>query len=265
MEDITLRAIRILGEVSLVAAEDTRKTRNLLGRHKISVPLLSYHDHNKERRTPELLKRLKSGASIALVTDAGTPSISDPGYFIVREAIEEAIPVVPVPGPSALIAALSVSGLPTDSFTFIGFVPKRPGKRERLLREVQAEPRPIIFFESPKRLLSLMEDILRIMGDRKAVVARELTKIHEEIIRGSLSHLVQEISRRPAVKGESTLLVAGCNRAREVDRKAWQDHLRDLLHKKRLSSSDLAKEVAREFGVSRKVVYQEVLRQERHG
>jgi 16S rRNA (cytidine1402-2'-O)-methyltransferase len=260
MEDITLRAIRTLREVGLIAAEDTRKTRKLLTRHGVSTPLVSYHDHNKEKRTPELLKRLRSGTSVAIVTDAGTPSVSDPGYYIVREAIGEAIPVVPIPGASALIAALSVSGLPTDSFLFVGFVPRKSRKREEWLNGMKGESRPLIFYESPKRLLGLMEDILRVMGDREAVIARELTKLHEEILRGGLGRLVKEMSERPTIKGECTLLVAGCEKKIGIDRQALQDRLRHLRHDKTLSLSDRVKEVARQYGLSRKIVYEEALK-----
>ena len=184
MEDITLRAIRTLKEVALIAAEDTRHTRKLLARYEIGTPLASYHDHNKEKRTPRLLKKLEDGHSIALVTDAGTPSISDPGYYLVRRAIQASVPVVPIPGASALVAALSVSGLSTDSFIFVGFPPRQPGKRKQLLKGLKGEPRTLIFYESPKRLIGLIRDMIQQMGDRSAVVARELTKVHEEIIRG---------------------------------------------------------------------------------
>ena len=260
MEDITLRAIRTLKEVDLVAAEDTRHSRKLLSRYEVSTPLVSYHDHNKEKRTPELLKRLKEGTSIALVTDAGTPSISDPGHYIVREAIKQSLPVVPIPGASALIAALSVSGLATDSFVFIGFVPRRSAKRKQWLNQLRDEPRPLILYESPKRLLGLMQDVLDTMGDRHATIARELTKLHEEILRGPLSHLLKEMSRRDPVKGECTLLVAGCEKKPEIDREALRDRLRLLSQEKDLSLSSMVKEVAKEWDLPRKVVYEEALK-----
>ena len=260
MEDITLRAIRILKEVDLIAAEDTRHSRKLLSRYEVSTPLVSYHDHNKEKRAPELLKRLKEGTSIALVTDAGTPSISDPGYYLVRKAIEQSLPVVPIPGASALIAALSVSGLATDSFVFIGFVPRKSSKRRQWLDRLRYEPRPLILYESPKRLLGLMQDILNIMGDRHATIARELTKLHEEILRGPLSQLLEEMSRRDPVKGECTLLVAGYEKKREIDLGALRDRLRLLSQEKDLSLSDMVKEVAKEWDLPRKVVYEEALK-----
>jgi len=260
MEDITLRALRTLKDVEVIAAEDTRKTRKLLTRHKISTPLVSYHDHNEEQRTPKLLAKLKSGASIALVTDAGTPSISDPGHYLVRAAIREAVSVVPIPGASAIIAALSVSGLPTDSFVFVGFVPRKPGKRKALLDQLKQVPRTLIFYESPQRLLVLMQEILSVMGDRKAVTARELTKVHEEVLRGPLSKMVQDMSAGPPLKGECTLLVAGCETGRRMDRESIQNHLRRLHHEQDGSLSDLVKEVAREYGLPKRVVYEEALK-----
>jgi 16S rRNA (cytidine1402-2'-O)-methyltransferase len=265
MEDVTLRALRTLRDVDVIAAEDTRKTRKLLTRHKVATPLVSYHDHNKEKRTPQLLDKLKAGVSIALVTDAGTPSISDPGHYLVREAVRESISVVPIPGPSAIIAALSVSGLPTDSFVFIGFVPRKPGKRQALLDQLKQEPRTLIFYESPQRLLGLAQEILGVMGDRKAVTARELTKVHEEIIRGPLSKMVKRMAARPPLKGECTLLVAGCDTERSTDRAAIQSHLRRLHYQHRGSLSDLVKEVAREYGLPKRVVYEEALRIKKEG
>lgn len=263
MEDITLRAIRTLKEVDLIAAEDTRHTRKLLTRYEVPTPLVSYHDHNKEKRTPELLAKLKAGACIALVTDAGTPSISDPGHYLVREAVGQAVPVVPIPGASAMVAALSVSGLPTDSFVFIGFVPRKPAKRKRLLHQLKGQPRTLIFYESPKRLIGLMEEIVRVMKDREAIMARELTKLHEEILRGPLSKMVKEISERPPLRGECTLLVAGCEVEAEIDREALTGYLGELRRDKGRPLSELVKEVAKEYGLSKKVVYEEALKLEK--
>ena len=260
MEDITLRALRTLKDVDVIAAEDTRKTRNLLTRHQISTPLVSYHDHNKEQRTPKLLAKLKAGTSMALVTDAGTPSISDPGHYLVREAISEGVSVVPIPGASAVIAALSVSGLPTDSFVFVGFVPRKPGKRKALLDQLKQVPRTLIFYESPQRLLGLMREILGVMGDRRAVTARELTKLHEEILRGPLSKMIKAMSASPPLKGECTLLVAGYKTERGIDRASIQNHLRRLHQGQDGSLSDLVKEVARESGLPKRVVYEEALK-----
>ena len=260
LEDITLRAIRTLKEVELIAAEDTRQTRKLLMRYEVSTPLLSYHDHNKERRTPALLDKLKAGNSIALVTDAGTPSISDPGHYLVRAVCRAGISVVPIPGASALIAALSVSGLPTDSFVFLGFIPRKPSKRKGFLERLKEEPRTLIFFESPKRLLALMQEVLNQMGDRNAVVARELTKIHEEILRGSLSEILKVLSARAAIKGECTLLVGGCEGAEASKRHLLVRDIRRLRLETSRPLSDVVKQLAREYGLSRKVVYEEALK-----
>ncbi|MBW1739692.1 MAG: 16S rRNA (cytidine(1402)-2'-O)-methyltransferase [Deltaproteobacteria bacterium] len=260
MEDITLRAIRTLKEAELIAAEDTRQTRKLLTRYEISTPLVSYHDHNKEKRTPALLEKLQAGKSIALVTDAGTPSISDPGYYLVRAAIRAAIPVVPIPGASAVVAALSVSGLPTDSFVFVGFVPRKAAKRKDFLKKLKEEPRTLIFYESPKRLPALMQEMIDLMGDRSAVVARELTKIHEEIIRGSLCYILKVLKARPPLKGEYTLLVGGCEEAEGFDRNLLVNELRRLRLETNRPLSDLVKEVAKKYGLSRKVVYEEALK-----
>jgi len=260
MEDITLRAIRTMKEVDLIAAEDTRQTRKLLGRYEVSTPLVSYHDHNKENRTSALLEKLKTGASIALVTDAGTPSISDPGYYLVREAIRKAVPVVPIPGVSAMVAALSVSGLPTDSFVFIGFVPKKTAKRKRLLDQLATEPRTLVFYESPKRLLGLIRELLNIMGDREAVMARELTKVHEEVRRSPLSTMVKKISGRPTLKGECVLLLAGCKRERKVDRRTLQRAIRHLCQNRDWPLSEVVRKVAREYDIAKKTVYDEALK-----
>jgi 16S rRNA (cytidine1402-2'-O)-methyltransferase len=260
MEDITLRAIRTLKEVSLIAAEDTRHTRKLLARYEIGTRLTSYHDHNKEKRTPGLLKKLKSGNSIALVTDAGTPSISDPGHYLVRAAIREAIPVVPIPGPSALVAALSVSGLPTDSFVFVGFPPRKSAKRKQTLRGLKEEPRTLVFYESPKRLLGFMREMTQVMGDRSVVVARELTKIHEEIIRGSLTHVLETLGSRPTLKGEYTLLVEGYEGEGEFDQSLLLKDLKKMCFEADRPLGEVAKELAKKYGVPRKTVYQEGLK-----
>jgi 16S rRNA (cytidine1402-2'-O)-methyltransferase len=260
MEDITLRAIRTLKEVSLIAAEDTRHTRKLLARYEIATRLTSYHDHNKEKRSPGLLKKLKSGNSIALVTDAGTPSISDPGHYLVRAAIQAAIPVVPIPGPSALVAALSVSGLPTDSFVFVGFPPRKSAKRTQVLRGLKEESRTLVFYESPKRLIGFMREMTQVMGDRSVVVARELTKIHEEIIRGSLTHVLETLESRPSLKGECTLLVEGYEEDGEFDRSLLLKDLKEMCSEKDRPLGEVAKELATKYGLPRKLVYQEGLK-----
>lgn len=206
--DITFRAVEVLRQADLIAAEDTRRTRRLLTRHQISRPMVSYHDHNKKARSPQLLEALLRGETVALVSDAGTPGISDPAFYLVRLAIEKGVAVVPVPGPTALIAALVVSGLPPDRFVFEGFLPPKAGKRQRRLQDLAEEERTIILFESPHRLLKTLGDILEILGDRRAVVARELTKKFEEVARGTVSQLVESYSRKKP-KGEVVVVLAG--------------------------------------------------------
>lgn len=208
LEDITFRAVRILKEVSVIAAEDTRHTQKLLSHLDIHTPLTSYHDFNKEEKTPVLIARIKEGAAIALVADAGTPVISDPGYYLITAAISAGFTVTPVPGPSAAVAALSVSGLPTDRFAFEGFLPRKPGVRAKRLEALQSDARTLIFFESPHRVVRLLEEIHAIFGTRRVVMAREMTKVYEEILRGDCAEVIQKIQERN-LKGEITLVVEG--------------------------------------------------------
>jgi len=208
LEDITLRAIRILKEVSTVLAEDTRHTRRLMSHLEINTPLSSYHDFNKEEKTPVLIARLKEGASFALVSDAGTPTLSDPGYYLIRAAIQAKIPVSPIPGASAALAALSASGLPTDRFAFEGFPARKKGKRATQLAALSEEPRTLIFYESPHRILDLLEAIRDILGERRVALGRELTKMHEEFVRGEVSAVIEALQGR-RMRGEITLLVEG--------------------------------------------------------
>lgn len=210
LEDITLRALRVLGSVDVIAAEDTRHTRKLLTRHGISQSLVSYHDHNKVRQAPHLLALLQENRSVALVTDAGTPGISDPAYYLLQCVLSQAIPVVPIPGPTAVIAALSVAGLPTDRFVFEGFLPLKKGRRRQRLEALRDEPRTTVLYESPHRLLRLLQEIVTHLGaDRRVVIARELTKRFEEIKRGAAAELLEELQDR-TIRGECTVLIAGC-------------------------------------------------------
>jgi 16S rRNA (cytidine1402-2'-O)-methyltransferase len=212
LEDITLRALRLLGEVDLIAAEDTRHTRKLLSHHGISRPLVSYHEHNKQRQAPHLLALLQEGQNIALVTDAGTPCISDPGYFLLQILIAHAIPIVPIPGPAAVMAALSVAGLPTDRFVFEGFLPPKGGKRRQRLEALRDEPRTIVVYESPYRLLRLLQDLVTHLGpERRVVLTRELTKHFEETRRGTASTLLADLQGR-SIRGECTVVIAGAER-----------------------------------------------------
>lgn len=208
LEDITLRALRVLKEVDLICAEDTRKTRILLNHYNIQTPLTSYFEHNEKRKTPLIIEELTSGKSIAIVSEAGTPAISDPGYRLITHALQQAIAVIPVPGPSAVITSLSISGLPVHRFAFEGFLPVKTGKRRNFLKKIIAEERTLIFYESPHRIMGTLKDLIEILGDRSAVLCRELTKIHEEKIYGKLSLLLKSVEKRP-IKGEITVLVEG--------------------------------------------------------
>src|SRR5882672_1134959 len=207
LEDITHRALRVLGEVDIIACEDTRHTKKLLNHYGISTRTVSYHEHNERERAVELLKQLNSGADVAIVSDAGTPGISDPGFRLARLAIENEVRVVPVPGASALIAALVASGLPTDEFFFGGFLPARSGARRARLNELRSTPATLIFYEGPHRIAATLKDAREILGEREAVVARELTKMHEEIVRGRLSELAARFSSAESARGEMVLLI----------------------------------------------------------
>jgi 16S rRNA (cytidine1402-2'-O)-methyltransferase len=214
--DVTLRALEVLRTADIVAAEDTRRTRKLLSAHGIHAQLTSYHDHNKHEKAPVLIHRMREGASVALVTDAGTPLVSDPGYFLVNEAHRAGLSVVAVPGPSAAVAALSVAGLPTDAFTFVGYLSNRSAARRRRLAELADLPHTVVLFESPHRLLKCLGDIRDVMGEREVALCRELTKRHEEVVRGPVSDVLAAFGKR-AVKGEVTLVVAGTGRRRRRD------------------------------------------------
>lgn len=208
LEDITLRAIRKLQEVTTIIAEDTRHSRRLLAHLQINTPLTSYHDFNKEEKTPVLITRLKEGNSFALVSDAGTPTLSDPGYYLIKAAIKAGIPVSPIPGASAAIAALAVSGLPTDRFAFEGFLARKKGKRTKQLEALRGDPRTLIFYESPYRIIPLLEAIRLVMGQRRVVIGRELTKVYEELIRGEVSEVIKQLEGK-RIRGEITLIVEG--------------------------------------------------------
>ena len=211
LADISFRAIHILKEVDLIAAEDTRRTKILLNHYQIKTPTTSYFEHNELKKGKRLVERMKRGENIALVSDAGTPAISDPGYRLLQTVMENNISVISIPGASAVIAALSISGLPTDSFIFEGFLPVKSKKRKNLFQSLAEERRTLIFYESPYRLHSTLQDLLEVLGDRKIVVARELTKLFEEVIRGNATNVIEQIEER-RIKGEITLMVAGKKR-----------------------------------------------------
>ncbi len=216
LEDITLRALRILKEVDLIAAEDTRRTRKLLSHYDIHTPMTSYFEHNEVRRSKSLLNKLESGSDVALISNAGTPAISDPGYHIINMCIEAEINMVPIPGPSALLAAVAVSGFPLHNFIFEGFLPAKKSRRVKRLNMLRDEPRTIIFYESPHRLLKFLADMLESLGDRELVIGRELTKMYEEIYRGTVSQAIQKFTDAEP-KGEFTIVIRGAEKSQHED------------------------------------------------
>ena len=254
-DDITLRALKILKQVDLIAAEDTRKSGRFLAHHGIKSQLVSYHEHNETKRTPQLIEKLLAGTSIALISNAGTPSVSDPGFRLITAAIEQKIIVTPVPGVTAATAAMSVSGLPSDSFMFVGFAPKKKKKRIKFLKSLSARTESMVFYESPKRIISLMEDIIACMGERNAVLAREMTKLHEEFIRGTLSQILNEVRSRSTVKGECTLLVAGSGQSEKMDIRSVKTTLEAALENETGSLSEIARQIAQKFGLPKKTIY----------
>lgn len=258
LEDITYRAVRILGEVDLIAAEDTRHSLKLLSHFGISKPLTSYFDHNQQIKGERILNALRQGKSVALISDAGTPCVSDPGYQLVRDAVAEKIPVVPVPGACAAITALAASGLPTDSFTFAGFPPSRQGKRRTFLSGINSLPGTLVLYEAPHRLLDTLNDIREVLGERQVIVARELTKMFEEFIRGTASEVIAAVSQG-IVRGEVVVLIAPGEAAAE-ENEPLEQVLRRLLSDGTLSIKDAAKQAATISGVSRSEAYSEALR-----
>ncbi|NNF98847.1 MAG: 16S rRNA (cytidine(1402)-2'-O)-methyltransferase [Desulfobacteraceae bacterium] len=258
-DDITLRALKILEGVDLIAAEDTRTAKLMLSEYGIKNRLTAYHEHNESEKTSELVTHLVGKNSLALVSDAGTPLVSDPGYRLVSAASEKGIRVVPIPGASAAIAALSVSGLPTNAFTFAGFMPKKKGKRVELLHTYAASNGTVIFYESPKRVLSLMKELVAVFGDRPAFFSREMTKKFEEFLRGRLSGILATLSERRSIKGECTLIVsAGGHRvATGIDeiRAALIDEMKTTGAR----PSEVAGAVARRYGLPKGRVYDELL------
>ncbi len=259
LEDITLRALRVLKEADLIAAEDTRHTQKLLSRYDIHAPLTSYHDHNKEEKGPVLVARLLEGKDIALVSDAGTPGISDPGYFLINLAVDQNVRVIPVPGATAAVAALSISGLPTDSFVFEGFLPGKQTARRRRLEELKAEKRTLVFYEAPHRVIATLADMAGIFGDRKAVVTRELTKVHEETIRGSLTGIFEQLHAASA-RGEFTIIVHGAAEGAAKQDVDTAEYLRNLMLHRGLTKKEAVAAAAEELGLPKKDVYRESLK-----
>jgi 16S rRNA (cytidine1402-2'-O)-methyltransferase len=260
LEDITYRAVRVLRESDLIACEDTRQTRKLLDHYGIHTPTISYHEHNEASRAEELAARMTAGASIALVSDAGMPLVSDPGYRLVRAAIDAGVPVEPVPGPSAALAALAASGLATDAFRFGGFLPHKAGQRLKLLESLAGAPETMIFYEAPHRILAALEAIEQALGPRPVVVARELTKIHEEFLRGTAAEVRAQLAARETVKGEITLLI-GKSDAPPPDDTPLRQAVEALVAAG-MAKMDAIKQVARQRGLSKREVYDEVARGE---
>jgi 16S rRNA (cytidine1402-2'-O)-methyltransferase len=258
LEDITLRAIRILKEVDLIACEDTRRTQKLLNAYRIRTRTISYHEHNEMTRAPELVILMEEGSSIGLVTDAGMPVVSDPGFRLVHLAVRHGIPVVPVPGASAFVAALAASGMPVDKFRFLGFLPSRKGERRGALEELKDATKTLVFYEAPHRLLEMLRDAQEILGDREIVVAREVTKVHEEFMRGTISNTREYLKKRP-VKGEITLLIGMSSPPGAGDGAVHPASIRSEIEKvmteRGLDEKGALKVVARARGVSKSEAY----------
>ena len=256
LEDMTFRALNVLKGVSLIAAENVTHTRGLCRHYGVGTRIVAYNQHNRKAKEPELIRRLKSGEHMALVTDAGTPCISDPGIHLVNLAAKEGIDVRPVPGASAAMAALSVSGLPTDRFVFQGFLSNRPGKRKKELKKLVSEPRTIIFFEAPHRLEAMLTDLKAVWGDREMVMVREATKVFEEVKRGTVSGILDHLASQ-GIRGEFTLVVAG-NKEGEKDTLGdleVESRIERLLQQEKISLKDIARRVSEEEGLPYREIY----------
>src|SRR6202522_2709584 len=261
LEDITLRALRVLKECDLIACEDTRQTQKLLNHYAITTRTTSYHEHNEMTRAAELVKEMQDGASVALVTDAGMPGISDPGFRLIALAIRHHLPVVPIPGASAFLAALVASGLPTDSFRFSGFLPSKSGQRRKLLDSIKDSPRTQVFYEAPHRLLETLADLVEVLGDaRHVVVAREVTKIHEEFLRGRAGEVLGKLKARGDVKGEITLLIAKAEQGAEApasEAVSVARRVREVMSEEKVDEKAALKKVAKERGIGKSEAYRE--------
>jgi len=256
LEDITLRAIRVLKEVDLIACEDTRRTQQLLNHYQIQTPTISYHEHNEMTRAPELVIKLEEGNNIALVSDAGMPVVSDPGFRLVHLAVRHAIPVVPVPGASAFVAALAASGMPVDKFRFLGFLPSKKATRRKTLEEQKPATKTLVFFEAPHRVLDMLRDVRDILGDREVVMAREVTKVHEEFWRGTVSTLLERAKGR-TLKGEITFLVGATSAPGETSppQSFIKPEIEKLMAERGLDERAALKAAAKARGISRSEAY----------
>lgn len=264
LEDITLRALRVLKEADVIACEDTRQTQKLLNHYAITTRTTSYHEHNEMTRSEELVLELEQGARIALVTDAGTPGISDPGFRLISLAIRHHVPVVPIPGPSALLSALVASGLPTDSFRFSGFLPAKVGQRRQVLESVRESPRTQVFYEAPHRVKEALQDVVEILGGaRHVVIAREVTKIHEEFLRGHAEQVLETLKARAEVKGEITLLIGKMEATEQkalASRVSVRQRVEQIMAEEKLDEKAALKRVAKEVGMSKSEAYRELQR-----
>src|SRR3989442_1633427 len=265
LEDITLPALRVLKEADLIACEDTRQTQKLLNHYGVATRTISYHEHNEMTRAPELVLELERGARVALVTDAGMPGISDPGFRLISLAIRHHMPVVPIPGPTAFLAALVASGLPTDSFRFSGFLSAKRGQRRQMLDSIKDSPRTQVFYEAPHRVKQAVEDIVEVLGEgRHIVIAREVTKIHEEVLRGRAAEVLETLTARGEIKGEVTLLIAKADETEKntatSSRGTARQRLEQIMAEKKLDEKTALKKVAKEMGVSKSEVYRELQR-----
>ena len=254
LEDITVRSLRILAGVDLIAAEDTRTSSRLLSFYEIETRLTSYHEHNENKKAEELIGLLKSDASVALISDAGTPAVSDPGFRLVRLAVEHDIPIVPIPGPSAALSGLCASGLPTDAFVFSGFLPRKKGKRLEFVEALRNEKRTLIFYESPKRVLKLLAELEEVLGDRRAVLCREMTKLHEEFVRGHFSEIITTLTARDSLKGECTLIISGKENM-DISIDSLTEEICARLKSKDVKPSSLARELAEKYSMRKKTIY----------
>ncbi|MFZ0420354.1 MAG: 16S rRNA (cytidine(1402)-2'-O)-methyltransferase [Candidatus Sulfotelmatobacter sp.] len=262
LQDITLRALRVLKEVDVIACEDTRQTQKLLNHYGIATRTVSYHEHNEMTRAAELVKDLQEGTSVALVTDAGMPGISDPGFRLISLAIRHHVPVVPIPGASAFLAALVASGLPADSFRFSGFLPAKRGERRAALETIKTSPRTQVFYEAPHRIVEALADVVGVLGnDRHVVIAREVTKLHEEFLRGRASEVLETLKARDGVKGEITLLIG---KVEETDSQAAaapgvsvRQRVEQIISEEKVDEKAALKKVAKERGISKSEAYRE--------
>jgi 16S rRNA (cytidine1402-2'-O)-methyltransferase len=261
LEDITLRALRVLKEADLIAAEDTRHTATLLTRYDIRTPTTSFHEHNERQKLPALIERLKGGARLALVSDAGTPAVNDPGYRLVRAAVDEGIRVEAIPGPSAVLTALVASGLPTDTFTFLGFAPNKAMARAEWLTRALVEPRTVVFFEAPHRVRQTLEALNTLAADRPLVVGRELTKLHEEVLRGTAASILGQLTEP---RGEITILIGPAPEPSRpptpTDEAIWRDYLA-LVTESQTDRREAVTALARRHGLPSKAIYAAIERQ----